>query len=184
MLICGNNSECVELLDSDFLRVLSTSPLRSTSQRGVQDTLYIKIQGAPSLPSAPLVDMDAQMLATSTLMEHVMKKHGATGYQLAKDRNEAEALWAERRSALFVLTGYAQERGLVGYGMDVWCVHFSKALPCVFGDLMPYWIYSALVVPLHAQRAGLEAPGSGRCCEEGVRESWAVWAHPRACGRW
>lgn len=127
MLICGNNSECVELLDSDFLRVLSTSPLRSTSQRGVQDTLYIKIQGAPSLPSAPLVDMDAQMLATSTLMEHVMKKHGATGYQLAKDRNEAEALWAERRSALFVLTGYAQERGLVGYGMDVWCVHFSKA---------------------------------------------------------
>ncbi|ETW75159.1 hypothetical protein HETIRDRAFT_237184, partial [Heterobasidion irregulare TC 32-1] len=145
VLNLGAPIQCVELLDSNFLRVLSTSPLRSTSSRGVQDTLYIKIQGAPSLPSAPSADIDAQMLATSTLMEHVMKKHGATGYQLAKDRNEAEALWAERRSALFVLTGYAQERGLVGYGMDV-CVPVSK-LP----DLVD-------VAKREFERAGLFGP--------------------------
>ncbi|THH16068.1 hypothetical protein EW146_g4522 [Bondarzewia mesenterica] len=126
VLNLGAAIQCVELLDTSFLRVLSDSPLRSTRPRAIEDTLYIKIQGAPTLHSSrSTADVDAQMMAASKLMEHIMKKHHATLYELARNAEEAEALWTERRSALFVLTDHARQNGRTGYAMDV-CVPVSR----------------------------------------------------------
>ncbi|KAA1472625.1 FAD-binding domain-containing protein [Dentipellis sp. KUC8613] len=132
VLNLGASIQCVEFLERDFMALLANSPgLRSTAPRPVRDTLYIKIQGAPSLPSSssassPKKDSDdAQMLATSRLIEAVTQKHGATSYELAQDAKEAEGLWAERRAAFEFCMALAEKMGARPDGLDA-CVPVSK----------------------------------------------------------
>ncbi|KAG6380252.1 hypothetical protein JVT61DRAFT_8344 [Boletus reticuloceps] len=105
-------SECVELCDSEFMR---SANLFAGSQRAYpeSDCLFFKFQGPTQ----------ASIQETAQIVKGIVKKHGATGFELARNDKEAKDLWAARKNALY--SGLALLEGARGWSTDVWSV-FSR----------------------------------------------------------
>jgi len=84
-----------------------------------KDSLFIKFQG----PS------ESSILESIKLAKEIAKGHGATGFETAKDRKEAEALWTDRKNAHYA--GLALKPGSRGWPTDVWLVSFSHQLASI-----------------------------------------------------
>ena len=52
------------------------------------------------------------------IVNEVVKKHGGTGFELARSEKEARDLWADRKNALY--SGLALVEGCRGWSTDVW----------------------------------------------------------------
>lgn len=76
------------------------------------DSLFFKFQGPTQ----------ASIKETAQIVKEIVKKHGATGFELARDDKEAETLWAARKNALY--SGLARLEGSRGWSTDVWSVFF------------------------------------------------------------
>lgn len=76
------------------------------------DCLFFKFQGPTP----------ASIQETARIVKEVVKKHGATGFELARTEKEANDLWAARKNALY--SGLARLEGSKGWGTDVWSVSF------------------------------------------------------------
>ena len=75
-----------------------------------KDSLFIKFQG----PTASSISESIE------LAKAITERHGATGFDTAKDEKEAEALWADRKNAYYA--GLALMPGCKSLATDVWCV--------------------------------------------------------------
>lgn len=72
------------------------------------DSLFFKFQGPTQ----------ASLQESARIVKEVIKKHGATGFELARSEKEAKDLWADRKNALY--SGLALLEGSRGWGTDVW----------------------------------------------------------------
>lgn len=110
----GVGIQCVELLDDRFMAALndhSISPKKR--QYAVKDTLFFKFQG-PTQPS---------LKETAGIVRKIVEKHGGRNFSLARDSEEAEDMWNDRKNAHFA--GLAILPGSKGWPTDV-CVPVSK----------------------------------------------------------
>jgi D-lactate dehydrogenase (cytochrome) len=108
----GVGIQCVELCDSEFMR---STNLFGASERTYPevDCLFFKFQGPTQ----------ASIQETAQIVKEIVKKHGATGFELAQNEKEAKDLWAARKNALY--SGLARLEGSRGWGTDV-CVPVSR----------------------------------------------------------
>ena len=76
------------------------------------DSLFFKFQG----PSA------ASLKETAEIVRKISEKHGGTGFKFAKDDKEADALWWDRKNALYsgLLLVQGEGEDGKGWGTDVW----------------------------------------------------------------
>lgn len=72
------------------------------------DSLFFKFQG----PTA------ASLKETAEVVKKISQKHGGTGFELAKNEQEATLLWSDRKNALY--SGLALVEGSRGWSTDVW----------------------------------------------------------------
>lgn len=70
------------------------------------DSLFFKFQGTPET-----------IRETSRVVQDLVKKHGATGFEEAKTEEQALDLWADRKNALF--SSLALVPGSKGWSTDV-----------------------------------------------------------------
>ena len=84
-----------------------------------RDSLFIKFQGPT----------ESSISESIKLAKEITKQHGATGFETAKDRKEAEALWTDRKNAHYA--GLALMPGSKVWPTDVWLVFFSHQLVSV-----------------------------------------------------
>ncbi|KIJ53505.1 hypothetical protein M422DRAFT_201716 [Sphaerobolus stellatus SS14] len=114
----GATVQCVELLDDKFMQ--ATNKFGASSRKWPEkDTLFIKLQGA-----TPTI-----LKETSKLVQTIAKKHGGTGYELAKTPQEADDLWADRKNAHF--STVALLPGCQSWATDV-CVPVSNLPKLVY----------------------------------------------------
>ncbi|KIJ16437.1 hypothetical protein PAXINDRAFT_168559 [Paxillus involutus ATCC 200175] len=59
----------------------------------------------------------ASLHKTARIVNEVLKKHGGTGFELARSEKEARDLWADRGNALY--SGLALVEGCRGWSTDV-----------------------------------------------------------------
>ena len=102
-------AECVELCDDDFMRATNLYGM-SKRKWPELDSLFFKFQG----PSA------SSLAEAASITRAISERHGGTGFELARDRKEADALWADRKNALY--SGLALVEGCKGWSTDVWWV--------------------------------------------------------------
>lgn len=101
------NTECIELLDDKTMGAINAYG-QSIRKWPEMDSLFIKFQGPT----------DSSILESVKLAKEIAKRHGATGFETAKDQTEAEALWADRKNALYA--ELALVPGCRGWSTDVW----------------------------------------------------------------
>lgn len=75
-----------------------------------QDSLFFKFQGPSS----------ASLQESARIVENIVKRHGGTGFELAKTDQEAVDLWADRKNAYY--SGMALIDGCKGWSTDVWYI--------------------------------------------------------------
>lgn len=109
--------------------------MRSTNLYGMSkrkwpelDSLFFKFQGPTP----------AALKETAAIVQRIAKKHGGSGFELAKTDKEATDLWADRKNALY--SGLALVPGSRGWSTDVWyVVHvfltWTRALMMRFDDV-------------------------------------------------
>lgn len=104
--------ECVELCDSEFMRSTNLFGASGRTYPG-DDCLFFKFQGPTQ----------ASIRETAQIVREIVKKHGATGFELAHNDKEAKDLWSARKNGLY--SGLARLEGSQGWGTDVWsvCLH-------------------------------------------------------------
>lgn len=100
-------TECVELVDNIFMTAINNvgSSKRKWPEK---DSLFFKFQG----PSA------ASLRETAEVVKQIVEKHGGSGFQLARNEEEADALWSDRKNAHYA--GLALVEGSLGWPTDVW----------------------------------------------------------------
>jgi D-lactate dehydrogenase (cytochrome) len=76
------------------------------------DSLFFKFQGPTP----------AAIKETAAVVKRTVEKHGGTGFQLARTKEEAEELWSDRKNAHYAELALAP--GAKGWPTDVWCVLF------------------------------------------------------------
>lgn len=109
-------TECIELCDSAFMRSTNLYGSSLSSHRTAWpelDSLFFKFQG----PSR------ASLKETALVARQISEAHGGTGFTLARDEKEADALWADRKNALYsglmLVQGEGDGKGK-GWSTDVW----------------------------------------------------------------
>ncbi|KAF8558658.1 hypothetical protein OG21DRAFT_1595268 [Imleria badia] len=114
----GVGIQCVELCDSEFMR---SANLFGGCERTYPevDCLFFKFQGPTQ----------ASIQETAQIVKEIVKKHGATGFELAHNEKEAKDLWAARKNALY--SGLARLEGSRGWSTDV-CVPISRLPDLVY----------------------------------------------------
>ncbi|KAG9308317.1 FAD-linked oxidase-like protein [Chiua virens] len=114
----GVGIQCVELCDSEFMR---STNLFGASERTYPevDSLFFKFQGPTQ----------ASIKETAHIVKEIVKRHGATGFELARNEKEAKDLWADRKNALY--SGLALLEGSRGWSTDV-CVPVSRLPDLVY----------------------------------------------------
>ncbi|KZT29987.1 hypothetical protein NEOLEDRAFT_1054940 [Neolentinus lepideus HHB14362 ss-1] len=115
----GVGIQCIELLDDDFIQALNSS--YPTPKYPLRDTLFFKLQGPT--PSS--------LAESASIVKQIIEKpdYGGTGWRLARDGEEAEAMWLDRRAALY--TALSTGGGSKGWGTDV-CVPVSQLPALVY----------------------------------------------------
>lgn len=73
-----------------------------------KDSLYFKFQGPT--PSS--------LKESAEIVKKIVRKYGATDFQLARNHQEAEELWEDRKNALY--SGLSLLPGGKGWSTDVW----------------------------------------------------------------
>ncbi|THV01036.1 hypothetical protein K435DRAFT_963710 [Dendrothele bispora CBS 962.96] len=131
----GVGIQCVELLDDVFMHAVNLYG-QSTRRWPEMDSLFFKLQGHSK----------ESLKEYASIVEQIVKKHGGTGFQLAKDDKEAADLWADRKNALY--SGLAiGTPGCRGWSTDV-CVPVSKLPQLVYEtkkDLASIGLVSTIV---------------------------------------
>jgi len=129
----GPSIQCVELLDDNMIHAINKGGGLDT-KLPVRDTLFFKIQGAPESTQA-----------TGMIVQSIAKKNGSSQFVFAKDKQQGDDLWNNRKLAL-----YAAQASIPGsrvWTTDV-CVPVSK-LPTLVQetkrDLAQAGIQSAIV---------------------------------------
>jgi len=117
ILNTGVAIQCVELCDDQFMRATNTYGI-SERKYPEKDSLFFKFQGSPET-----------IRETSRVVGQLLKKHGATGFEVAKTEQQALDLWADRKNALF--SSLALCPGAKGWSTDV-CVPVSKLPELVY----------------------------------------------------
>jgi len=80
----------------------------STRKWDAKDTLLFKFQG----PSA------VSLAETASIVKKIVQKYGATNFEFARNKQEADDLWRDRKNAHY--SGMALLPGGKGWGTDVW----------------------------------------------------------------
>ncbi|KAG6831366.1 hypothetical protein H0H87_005377 [Tephrocybe sp. NHM501043] len=75
----------------------------------VKDSLFFKFQG----PS------QASLQETAKVVKQIVEKHGGTGFEHARTKQEADELWADRKNAHY--SGMSLLENARGWPTDVWC---------------------------------------------------------------
>ncbi|KAG6850259.1 hypothetical protein H0H93_015811 [Arthromyces matolae] len=130
----GVGIQCVELLDDVFMTATNKYGM-SKRKWPVKDSLFFKFQGASP----------ASLKETAKVVEKIVTKHGGTGFELARNQQEAEDLWADRKNAHY--SGMSLLDGAKGWPTDV-CVPVSKLPELVYEtkkDLANHGIVSTIV---------------------------------------
>jgi len=117
ILNTGVAIQCVELCDDQFMRATNTHGI-SERKYPEKDSLFFKFQGSPET-----------IQETSRVVGQLLKKHGATGFEVAKTEQQALDLWADRKNALF--SSLALRPGAKGWSTDV-CVPVSRLPELVY----------------------------------------------------
>jgi D-lactate dehydrogenase (cytochrome) len=60
----------------------------------------------------------ASLLETAEVVKQIVKKHGGSGFQLARNDEEAEVLWSDRKNVHYA--GLMLVEGSKGWPTDVW----------------------------------------------------------------
>ncbi|KAF9074208.1 FAD-linked oxidase-like protein [Rhodocollybia butyracea] len=114
----GVGIQCVELLDDVFM-----SALNKFGQSGRtwphKDTLFFKIQGHSK----------ESLAESGNVIQAIAEQHGGFGFQLAKNEQEADDLWLDRKNAHY--SGLALVPGSRSIATDV-CVPVSRLPDLVF----------------------------------------------------
>jgi D-lactate dehydrogenase (cytochrome) len=105
ILNTGVPIQCVELCDDQFMRATNTYGVSERKYPEV-DSLFFKFQGSPET-----------IRETSRVVGELLKKHGATGFEVAETEQQALDLWADRKNALF--SSLALLPGGKGWSTDV-----------------------------------------------------------------
>lgn len=114
----GVGIQCIELLDkvSMFAVNMHASPGRKWAEK---DSLFFKFQG----------HSQAALQETAKVVKTIVEKHGGTRFELARDEEDAEAMWNDRRNAYSA--GLAFMEGGRGTPTDV-CVPVSRLPELVY----------------------------------------------------
>ncbi|TFK19088.1 hypothetical protein FA15DRAFT_674754 [Coprinopsis marcescibilis] len=112
VLNSGVGIQCVELVDDVFMKATNKYGM-SKRKWAEKDSLFFKFQG-PSQGS---------LKETAEVVKRIVRKHGATGFELARTKEEADELWSDRKNAHY--SGLALIPGAKGWPTDV-CVPVSK----------------------------------------------------------
>ncbi|KAJ7680890.1 FAD-linked oxidase-like protein [Mycena polygramma] len=114
----GASVQCVELVDDNFMATLNK--FGSSKRRYLEkDGLFFRFQG----------HSETALKEVAKIVKAVCEKNGGTGYKLASDPAEAEAIWSDRKSALHY--GIAAVPGAKAWSTDV-CVPVSKLPELVY----------------------------------------------------
>lgn len=76
-----------------------------------KDSLFFKFQGPTP----------ASLKETASVVRKIAEQHGGTGFQLARNDEEAAELWSNRKNAHYA--GLALIKDSQAWPTDVWCVH-------------------------------------------------------------
>lgn len=101
-------TECVELLDNVSMSALNKYGKLSGRDWAEKDSLFFKFQG----PSKRALQ------ETAEIVKKIVEKHGGTGFELARNDEDSEALWKDRRNAY--AAGLTLIDGYKGIPTDVW----------------------------------------------------------------
>ncbi|KAF8965864.1 FAD-linked oxidase-like protein [Flammula alnicola] len=115
----GVGIQCVELVDDVFMSAVNKYGM-SKRRYPVADSLFFKFQG----PTA------ASLRETAAIVKRVVEKHGGTGFELARNDDEAEELWADRKNAHYAGLALGP-KGSKGWPTDV-CVPVSNLPQLVY----------------------------------------------------
>ncbi|KAG6840832.1 hypothetical protein C0991_004055 [Blastosporella zonata] len=130
----GVGIQCVELVDDLFMAATNKYGM-SKRKWPVKDSLFFKFQG----PSP------ASLQETAKIVKKIVEKHGGTGFEQARTKQEAEDLWADRKNAHY--SGMSLLEDARGWPTDV-CVPVSKLPELVYEtkkDLAEVGIVSTIV---------------------------------------
>jgi D-lactate dehydrogenase (cytochrome) len=105
--------ECVELLDVNLMEAIRQAG-QSNKVFDAKDSLFFKFQGSPS-----------SIKETSTLVKRIVKKHGSTQFNFARNGEEAEELWNHRKMALWSVMEWVDDPNARIWTTDV-CVPPSR----------------------------------------------------------
>lgn len=114
----GVGIQCVELCDDDFMHATNLYGM-SKRKWPEKDSLFFKFQGH---------SLEA-LRDTAKVVEKVVKRHGGTGFTLARNEKEAADLWTDRKNAHY--SGCALVEGAKGWPTDV-CVPVSRLPDLVY----------------------------------------------------
>ncbi|KAF9033575.1 FAD-linked oxidase-like protein [Panaeolus papilionaceus] len=115
----GVGIQCVELLDEMSMKAINNYGM-SIRKWPDKISLFLKLQGVSN----------GSLAETAKIVEEVTKKHGGTGFSLARDEKEAHDLWADRKNIYFA--GLSLVEGSRGLTTDV-CVPISN-LPALIAE--------------------------------------------------
>ena len=99
--------ECVELVDNISISAINKVGI-SKRKWPEKDSLFFKFQG-PSI---------ASLHETAKVVKQIVEKHGGSGFQLARNDEEADALWSDRKNVHYA--GLTLVEGSQGWPTDVW----------------------------------------------------------------
>ncbi|KAF8991636.1 FAD-linked oxidase-like protein [Cyathus striatus] len=130
----GVGIQCVELVDSAFIAATNKYG-QSKRTYPISDHLFFKFQGPT--PSS--------LRETAEVVKSVVERHGGEGFEVAKDKQEADDLWSDRKNALY--SGLALVEGGRGWSTDV-CVPVSNLPDLIYAtkkDLSEIGLVSTIV---------------------------------------
>ncbi|KNZ72089.1 D-lactate dehydrogenase [cytochrome], mitochondrial [Termitomyces sp. J132] len=130
----GVGIQCVELVDDVFMAATNKFGM-SKRKWPEKDSLFFKFQGISP----------GSLQETARIVQKIVEKYGGTGFELARNEQEANELWADRKNAHY--SGMSLLEGARGWPTDV-CVPVSKLPELVYEtkkDLAQVGITSTIV---------------------------------------